>query len=96
MLNNVWKDPGTQYSRTPYDGSLERTSSDYDVFQPRDPDKGLSENCLKSFWSPILKTMHVPAVQWKEYNTNYVSALLMLSCPDNGRFYALMIKLKIW
>ena len=40
MLNTVSKDSGTQYSRSLYNGSLERTSSDYDVFHPRDPNKG--------------------------------------------------------
>ena len=36
-----------------YDGSLERTSSDYDVFHPRDPNKGSSKNHLKILESNI-------------------------------------------
>ena len=40
MLNSVSKDPGTQYPETLPDGSLERTSSDYDAFHPRNSYKG--------------------------------------------------------
>ena len=40
MVNSVSKDPGTQYPKTLPDGSLERASSDYDEFHPRDPNKG--------------------------------------------------------
>ena len=40
MLDSVSKDPGTQYPKTLPDDSLERTSSDYDAFHPRDPNQG--------------------------------------------------------
>ena len=63
MFNNVWKDSGTQYSRALYDGSLEMTSFNYDVFSPRDPNEGhwksdgvvqaVERCCLKEFFNNI-------------------------------------------